>query len=114
MKSQPQPALPVAQSSANPARTWPACLICGSTAARVVDVFPAEEIRQAWSVFSVRFSKPTWKIFDRVAEVELFECLGCGFRYCDPRLAGDGEFYSELERQKNAYYPPEVPEFTRT
>src|SRR5260221_466176 len=78
----------------------PASLLCGGTLPQVVDVFPADEIRRAWAVFNVRFSKETWRVFDGLADVRLHECGACGFRFCEPHLAGSGGFYAELEQQK--------------
>lgn len=62
----------------------------------------------------MHFSPEVWSQFDGIDEVRLFRCEACGFKFCDPRFAGGSLFYAELEQQKTAYYPPEVPEFTRT
>lgn len=77
-------------------------------------MFAREDMKKAWGVFGVHFSPQTWRALESFEEVELFRCGACGFRFSHPALAGNGLFYAELEQQKTTYYPPEVPEFTRT
>src|SRR5690349_10963938 len=92
----------------------PACLLCKREPVEVVDLFRPDDLRKAWAIFGVNFSPQTWQEIDARGGVELWRCASCGFQFCDPSLAGDGEFYAQLERQKKSYYPPEVPEFSRT
>lgn len=76
--------------------------------------FACDALAKSWRLFGVTFSPEVWSVFDGMREVRLFRCAACGFQFCDPKLAGNGAFYAELERQKTVYYPPEVPEFIRT
>ena len=97
-----------------PPGSRPHCLLCGEAHVDLVDTFTCRDLEKAWRVFDVSFSRESWSVFDGRSQVELFRCSSCGFQFCDPRLAGGGQFYAELERQKTVYYPPEVPEFVRT
>jgi SAM-dependent methyltransferase len=94
--------------------TVPPCPLCATAQVSVVDRYPVESLRKAWAVFGVHFPKSVWAAFNGRQAIEMFRCSSCGFQFCDPTLAGDGAFYAELERQKQTYYPPDVPEFSRT
>lgn len=90
------------------------CLLCGCARLKVASRFGSEDLRKAWKALGVKFSPEAWESMNGTAVAVLFECDECGFRFCDPRLAGNGRFYSELEEQRSHYYPAEVPEFSRT
>jgi len=62
----------------------------------------------------VSFSEQVLEPLRQASTIGLFECAGCGFRFCDPALAGNEHFYSELQSQSNHYYPVLAPEFRRT
>jgi SAM-dependent methyltransferase len=89
-------------------------LLCEGQEVDVVDRFSPDALRKGWAVFGVQFAESTWKAIDRLGGAELFRCAACGFEFCRPVLAGDGDFYAQLEQQKQKYYPPDVPEFIRT
>lgn len=44
-------------------------------------------------------------------QVELLECLACGFQFFDPKQAGDGLFYQRLDVGNGLYYNDTRPEF---
>ncbi len=90
------------------------CLLCKSDRSKLASRFPLDDLQKAWRALGVTFSADAWKTMNGTGSAELFECLECGFRFCDPGLAGNGRFYTELEAQRTGYYPAEVPEFTRT
>lgn len=90
------------------------CLLCDGTDCAVADQFDCADLRKAWSALGVEFSAHVWSAINGRPALELFECQACGFRFCDPRLAGDGRFYDELDRQRTSYYPADVPEFSRS
>ena len=114
MNSQPYSTVPAqplpAKSGSAPLR----CLLCGGSETKVIDTFGVGDLRKAWTVFGVNFSNATWRLFNGKDKVEVFRCAACGFQFCNPELAGDGQFYADLERQRKTYYAPDVPEFHRT
>lgn len=90
------------------------CLLCESARSKVTSRLASSDLEKAWRALGVTFSAEAWKTMNGTSSAELFECLECGFRYCDPGLAGNGRFYTELDAQRTGYYPAEVPEFART
>jgi SAM-dependent methyltransferase len=109
-----EPAPAIAATAKWEVATPGACLLCGRPELEVTDSFSTADIRKGWGVFGVHFPKGSLGAFEQLASVDMFRCRTCGFQFCSPELAGDGQFYAELERQKKTYYPPDVPEFRRT
>jgi SAM-dependent methyltransferase len=98
-----------------PARgTALACLLCGSNDSRCMSKLSSADLSEAWSQLEVRFSEQAWAVLCGRGEVELLECQGCGFRFFDRSLAGEGTFYAELQKQIPTYYSSVRPEFKWT
>lgn len=89
------------------------CPLCKSDQVSVIDSLTGRELHVAWEVLACRFSTTA---FDRIlptTKLELIECSACGFQYFDTSLAGNGQFYAELQTQLTTYYPVECPSFSR-
>ena len=100
-----QPVVLAAESS----KAQLACLLCGSPDLRHVLRFDGAMIRKLWQACDRALTEEAYGAFRPETEVILFECHQCGFRFFDPRLAGSGRFYEELEHA--GYYVAERPEF---
>jgi len=72
------------------------------------------ELRRLWSEFGVTFSPEALQSLQGRSEIELQECIDCGFRFFDLLLAGNGAFYADLQRGIGAYYTEVRPEFVWT
>jgi SAM-dependent methyltransferase len=91
--------------------TPPSCFLCGSKESAVVWHITGWELRQLFRALGPDLSESAFGAISPTSVVQRFKCSVCGFEYFDPKLAGTGEFYSELE--VNQYYPASRPEFER-
>src|SRR5436190_5582458 len=90
----------------------PACLLCGGPpeATKSLD---SETIRRLWAVLDVNLSPAALETLPS-GPVVLWRCQKCGFKYHDPRTAGNALFYAELEQRRKGYYPSVSWDFLRT
>lgn len=89
----------------------PRCLLCNMEDCRPVATLTCAELIGLWAEFGVSFSAGAVAMLESRRIVELQECRQCGFRFFDPALAGQGDFYADLQRQTGGYYNPLRPEF---
>ena len=77
--------------------------ITGNDDVSLVDTFdPARIIQQ----YQNDYSLDVRHYFAGIDELKLFECKKTGYRFFYPfNLAGDGDFYGDLSRGINKYYP---------
>ena len=90
----------------------PACLLCDNRDCRPVDQLNGLQLRKLWKVANYEFTSEAWGTVAEETVVEMLECRGCGFRFCDPKFSGNEAFYKQIERE--GYYCPSRPEFDRT
>jgi len=70
------------------------------------------ELKTLWKTLSISFSDDGLRSLAGYSKVILLQCLSCGFRFFDPALAGDENFYRELKHEN--YFSFDRPEFFRT
>ena len=85
------------------------CLLCDSSESRPVWELSGSEIRRLWLASRRKLTEVAYGALLPTTNVNLFECLHCGFRAFNPQLAGGSLFYEELER--GGYYNDFRPEF---
>jgi len=88
------------------------CLLCGSKQLKDFDRLNGRQIRALWRERGTEFPAEALKGISDSTDVILWECCGCGFKFFDPSLAGNGLFYQLLESAD--YYSTGRPEFQRT
>ena len=104
--TKPAPSIPI-----SPPETQHPCLLCGHAELKLLARLTCDEVVKNWSIFNVTFSAEALDVFQGRSWIELQECRACGFRFFDPGLAGNGAFYSELQRQIPSYYAADRPDF---
>lgn len=86
------------------------CLLCGFSDVRFADSLTSEQLRALWDAAGLQFSPQAFGSIDDNVNVSLMECCACGFRFYDPKFAGDADFYEEM--MSLCPYPTNSPEFT--
>jgi len=81
----------------------PACLLCAGPP-EATESLDSETIRGLWTVLDVNLSPAALETLPS-GSVVLWRCPRCGFKYHDPRTAGNAGFYAELEQRRKGYYP---------
>jgi SAM-dependent methyltransferase len=71
-----------------------------------------EQLRRLWRAEGHQFSGEAWGPIGEDFTVALRRCESCGFEYFDPTLAGNEDFYRQLEQKD--YFSGVRPEFART
>ena len=89
----------------------PICLLCGGPP-EATQSLNTETIRKLWAALDVQLSPAALETLPSGAVV-LWRCQRCGFKYHDPRTAGNALFYAELEQRRKGYYPDTRWEFIR-
>ena len=95
------------------ARLTPACFLCRSPDAEIVETLSLEELLTIWRLVGMRFANESLGGLHGIENLHLFRCQKCGFQFFDPKFAGDEHFYSELHAQMPGYYSPARPENER-
>jgi SAM-dependent methyltransferase len=91
----------------------PACFLCRSEDAEIFRSLSFEEILTVWRLVGLDLSGQALAELKIVGKIHLYRCRRCGFRFFDPRLAGDDSFYSALHSHVPGYYAPSRPENER-
>src|SRR5262245_33824475 len=93
-------------TTAPPSTPAPRCLLCNTGDCRPVATLTCAELLGLWTELGVSFSAGALAMIESRSVVELQECRGCGFRFFDPALAGQGVFYADLQRHSGGYTCP--------
>ncbi|WP_338684431.1 class I SAM-dependent methyltransferase [Haloferula helveola] len=75
----------------------------------ISDTLTGRQIRALWNACNNEIREEAYGLLTPLAEVHLFHCLACGFRFFDPKFVGTAEFYQELMKRKS--YPAMSSEF---
>lgn len=92
---------------------YPNCLLCGSSQIAVHHSLNAEDIFKCWAQAGHHFGSSVVQPLLDEGSIRLYECLGCGFQFFNPELAGGAEFYEQLHADGGGYYAPNRPENER-
>jgi SAM-dependent methyltransferase len=95
------------------ARLTPACFLCRSQDAEILETLSLEQLLKIWGLVGMRFANESLGGLHGVENLHLFRCQKCGFQFFDPKLAGNEHFYSDLHAQMPGYYSPARPENER-
>jgi SAM-dependent methyltransferase len=87
------------------------CPLCATATSTVVHQLTIDELRCAWRVAGIELASEHFQVFGGATTAALHACLACGFRFFDPKLAGDGAFYAGLQGSNRTYYAAERDEF---
>jgi len=90
----------------------PACPLCTHQASAVVAQLSGDDLRKLWRSSGREFTRAAWGKITPEFNIELRRCERCGFEFFDPSLAGNENFYKELEHAE--YFVENRPEFGRT
>lgn len=88
------------------------CLLCAGVSQASSECLSTFEIKALWQELGVTFTSGGLRTLAGISEVCVLECIACGFRFFEPRLAGDEAFYRELSHEH--YYAQAREEFYRT
>jgi 2-polyprenyl-3-methyl-5-hydroxy-6-metoxy-1,4-benzoquinol methylase len=82
------------------------CIFCDSTDIIVSDSINTSELSRLYK----KRANINVERFFKEETIDLCSCSGCGLKFYQPQVAGDGKFYDELQLYKG-YYLEEKPEF---
>lgn len=92
----------------------PTCLLCDSPNCEPGRSLTLGQLLTGWKAHGVEFSAEAWPYPDDSRAVEVWKCGSCGFEFSDPALAGNAQFYVELQKHgADTYYPKDSLEFHR-
>lgn len=89
------------------------CLLCGSDEIAIHHSLNARDILNCWARAGHQFSPAVVAPFLKEGMIHLYDCLGCGFQFFNPKLAGSGKFYEHLHADGSDYYATDRPENER-
>jgi SAM-dependent methyltransferase len=76
-----------------------------------VNELARSDLIKAWSAIGVHFPEDPLNGLRERDRLQLMKCTSCGFRFFDPALVGDANFYSALHSGSKSYYVSERDEF---
>jgi 2-polyprenyl-3-methyl-5-hydroxy-6-metoxy-1,4-benzoquinol methylase len=77
--------------------------VTGSNRVQLITTFPTESIVK---IYEEELHVDTRRFFKGVPAVELYECSDTGYRFYYPEgILGDGQFYADLNKGNEGYYP---------
>jgi SAM-dependent methyltransferase len=77
--------------------------VTGGNRVELITTFPTESIVK---IYEDKLKVDTRRFFKGVPAVELYECSDTGYRFYYPEgILGDGQFYADLHKDNEGYYP---------
>ncbi|QHS59750.1 class I SAM-dependent methyltransferase [Chitinophaga agri] len=77
--------------------------VTGGNRVELITTFPTESIVK---IYEDKLNVDTRRFFKGVPAVELYECTETGYRFYAPEgILGDGQFYADLNKDNEGYYP---------
>lgn len=77
--------------------------VTGGNRVQLITTFPTESIVK---IYENDLNVDTRRFFKGVPAVELYECSDTGYRFYYPEgILGDGQFYADLNKGNEGYYP---------
>ncbi|MGE8339830.1 MAG: class I SAM-dependent methyltransferase [Flavobacterium sp.] len=84
------------------------CILCKSERIKVYQEIEFELLKKIYlDTFNIDISKEI-EVQDKV---KLYQCKNCKLDFFNPKLAGKGSFYEELQLKRDVYYSPDRIEF---
>jgi len=94
-------------------RFVPRCLLCESERCGVRASLSAQDLLTSWTIGTPALTDSAAQPLLDERTICLYVCLDCGFRFFNPNLAGDADFYANLQANCPGYYALDRPENKR-
>lgn len=84
------------------------CILCESEKISIYENVSFELLKKIYkNSLDIDISKG----LEHDADIKFYHCENCSLDFFEPKFAGDGSFYEELQRKRKVYYSPDRKEF---